>query len=279
MIRVIINADDLGKSHVVNAAIDEALTTGVISSATILANSECWEEVHQIIGRHPNASFGIHLNLTEGKALTNNPVLYKSVIVDENFVFTKKVRNLRSYTPEILNAVKEEWEAQIKKAIVTEGIKVSHVDGHHHIHTFFPFRNILSELLNKYGITKIRNRYNYPQNKVSTFIYKAAAGILNYLPGVASLRSVTNPYIKLAYNLVENLRWRKQIGMRFPLIQYFGSYEHFCDVSRFIDKNGNATIELMCHPGHPKFENEYREIREHKLEKLIPFRLISYKEI
>ncbi|MGM9859816.1 MAG: ChbG/HpnK family deacetylase, partial [Muribaculaceae bacterium] len=166
MIKVIINADDLGKSSEVNKAIGNALDHRLITSSTILANSITWEEVHAIVDRNPQASFGVHLNLTEGRALTSNPTLKVAGIVDENNVFTKNVRNLPFYSNDLLEAIKNEWDAQLDKVINIERIHATHIDGHHHIHTFFPFRFILIELLRKYELTKVRNRYNFPNGKV-----------------------------------------------------------------------------------------------------------------
>ena len=174
---MIINADDLGKSSEVNEAIGHALEDGVITSSTIMANSTTWDQVHKIIDRNPQASFGVHLNLTEGRALTINPVLTAAGIVDENNVFTKNVRNLPNYSDELLQAIKTEWDAQLNKVIKIEGINVTHIDGHHHIHTFYPFRFILIELLKKYGITKVRNRYNYPNSRVKVLANSAFSAL------------------------------------------------------------------------------------------------------
>ncbi|MBO7301461.1 MAG: ChbG/HpnK family deacetylase, partial [Bacteroidaceae bacterium] len=49
MIKIIINADDLGLSSKVNKAIGDALRKEVITSSTILANSNTWEEIHDIV--------------------------------------------------------------------------------------------------------------------------------------------------------------------------------------------------------------------------------------
>lgn len=90
-VSIIINADDLGKNHIVNEAIREALSLGVITSSTIMANSSSWEEVHAIVDENPQASFGVHLNLTEGKALTASSVFHKMNIVDNDNCFTKRI--------------------------------------------------------------------------------------------------------------------------------------------------------------------------------------------
>lgn len=280
MIKVIINADDLGKNDRVNAAIGKAFAAHLISSSSIMANSGLWDEVHEIVKQNPQASFGIHLNLTEGKALTENPVLFQNGIVDENNCFTKKVRSLSNYTNDILLAIKNEWLAQISKVIEIEGIKVSHVDGHHHIHTFYPFYDILIDCLNHYGISKIRNRYTYPRNFSSSILLgivelNNSNRVLNFLHS----NKEQNGYIKYLYNVLESNRWRKLIGQTLITTTYFDSYEHFLQKEKFLNKKIDTTIELMCHPGHPTFEKEFNELKNHQLDSLIPFNLISYKEL
>ena len=281
MIRVIINADDLGKSAHVNDAIRQALADGVISSSTIMANSENWDEVHSIVERNPLASFGIHLNLTEGKALTESQVFYKSGIVDDSNFFTKKICDLAEYTPEIRLAIKKEWIAQINKVKNIEGIDVSHIDGHHHIHTFYPLRIVLAECLERFGISKIRNRYHYPRRLFSTLMHKMIAS-LSYSENAFNLscrHKSDNTYFKIVYSTLETERWRKAIESHFLTTDFFDAYEHFCHIAHSLDKNDEATIELMCHPGHPDYEAEYKSITNHKLESIFPYKLISYKEL
>ena len=263
MIRVIINADDLGKSSEVNEAIGKALDARVITSSTIMANSTTWGEVHTIVDSNPQASFGVHLNLTEGRALTSNPVLRVAGIVDENNVFTKNVRNLPSYSDELLEAIKNEWDAQLDKVINTEGINVSHIDGHHHIHTFYPFRFILIDLLKKYGITKVRNRYNYPNGTIKCLanaVFSALSAIdmiFHFFEGKKS----SHRLFSTVYSSMENARWRKLLGKYATMTEYFDSYEHFCQVIQSLKSANSATIELMCHPGHNKYYHEMNMIR------------------
>jgi hypothetical protein len=60
---LVINADDLGFSQQVNAAIDQALARGWISSSTLMANAPCCEEGVAVAQRHrSHASFGISRN-------------------------------------------------------------------------------------------------------------------------------------------------------------------------------------------------------------------------
>lgn len=269
MIRVIINADDLGKSSEVNEAIGKALDARVITSSTIMANSTTWGEVHTIVDSNPQASFGVHLNLTEGRALTSNPVLRVAGIVDENNVFTKNVRNLPSYSDELLEAIKNEWDAQLDKVINTEGINVSHIDGHHHIHTFYPFRFILIDLLKKYGITKVRNRYNYPNGTIKSLANSAFSSLSasDLIFQFFERKKSSHRLFYLVYSSMENARWRKLLGKYATMTEYFDSYEHFCQVIQSLKPANSATIELMCHPGHPLYRNEMGMIDENSAEK------------
>lgn len=273
MIKVIINADDLGKSSEVNKAIGNALDQRIITSSTILANNTTWEEVHTIVDRNPHASFGVHLNLTEGRALTSNPALKVAGIVDENNVFTNDVRNQPYYSNDLLEAIKNEWDAQLDKVINIEGINVSHIDGHHHIHTFYPFRYILIDLLKKYGITKVRNRYNYPNGTIKSlanaafYALSASDLIYNFVEG----RKSCHRLFSTVYSSMENARWRKLLGKNAEMTKYFDSYEHFSQVAKTYSPTKNCTIELMCHPGHPLYLNEMELIYKNFAEKNILF--------
>lgn len=85
-VNIIINADDLGKNPTVNNAIKEAIDGQYITSSSILANSNYWDEIHKIVEDGSNASFGVHLNLTEGPALTRSDALINAGIVSDDNV-------------------------------------------------------------------------------------------------------------------------------------------------------------------------------------------------
>ena len=68
---IIVNADDLGISKTVNREIERLHRLGVLSSATILANAPCVEEVPLIHKRNPDLGLGVHLAATDFQALTS----------------------------------------------------------------------------------------------------------------------------------------------------------------------------------------------------------------
>ena len=278
MIRIIINADDLGKDSQVNDKIAEALQNGFITSSTIMANTELWDKVHTIVSDNPAASFGVHLNLTEGRALTDQPVFRERAVVDEKNCFTKKIRNVNQYDPELQDAVRQEWDAQIKKVVEEEGIVVTHLDGHHHIHADYAFREILSSLTNKWHIKYVRSRYIYPQKGLAMMIRYL---VTNISPSFwkKMTDSKKNRLFSVIHSFAETELWRQYMSQQCQMTDYFDSYAHFCNILKEGNSKEDSLVELMCHPGHPNFEEEYGMIKNSLVNINSSIDLISYKFI
>src|SRR5699024_7177385 len=87
----------------------------------------------------PTLNVGIHLVLTWGKPLRND---LPSLVNDSGyFKFT-------STLDEVPNAkdVKREWKAQIE-AFIKTGLRLNHIDSHHHVHGWEPLKNYPEHLL------------------------------------------------------------------------------------------------------------------------------------
>lgn len=283
MIQIIINADDLGKSHEVNVAIAEAFDKKHISSSTILANSQTWDEIHQIVTCNPQASFGIHLNLTEGRAMTNSAILKKYEIVDENNCFTKKSKTIEIVPEELKNAIFNEWDAQLRKVIIEEKIRISHIDGHHHIHARSQYLEILLEILKKYDITKVRNRYETTYSTPRTILNQLIT-FLAVIPGIygyIARARTNNSIIQYIQTLLENNKWRSRVSKVASITDYFNSYESqiiLCKSGKIIPQG--KTIELMCHPGHLDYSHEYKLIEQNTISKYVDnLNFINYTDI
>ena len=269
MIKVIINADDLGKSPEVNSAIGDALSGGLINSSTILANSLYWSEIHSIINSNPLASFGIHLNLTEGKALSYSDIFLKYGIVDQSNLFTKnifKFLNEGCIPTDLLDAIYDEWDKQLNKVINIEKVSITHLDGHHHIHHYYAFSSVLLRLIDKYNIKIIRRRYSYPTSKFKGCVCSIIEMITteNTYKLVLKLKTLSNnKYLSFLETSMESILWMKYLG-QYCSTNYFDSYEHFISRIKYGISN-DAVIELMCHPGSMKYEHEYSMIKSRTL--------------
>lgn len=277
MIRIIVNADDLGKSQEVNAAIADAFRNRYITSSTILANSAYWDEIHRIVEENVDVSFGVHLNLTEGKAITNNQILLKYGIVDNDNLFTANVLKLKCFPKELVQAIYEEWDAQIHKVCVIEGINVSHLDGHHHVHTIMAFARILCKLGEKYNIHKVRNRYYYSRGKLFDFLRIIIR--LPFLSNVLYVIGKKGKVTQLLQREAETALWQKHIKTTYGTTDYFNAYESQVSLlSKKVGIPSGLVIELMCHPGHQKYDSEYQMIKECVIENYLPVLYINYRE-
>lgn len=280
MIRIIINADDLGKDSQVNNKISEALQNGFITSSTIMANTELWDEVHKIVDANPRASFGVHLNLTEGIALTKQSVFVERGIVDNNNCFTKKIREVNLNDAELQKAVLQEWDAQIKRVVEEQGIAITHLDGHHHIHAKYAFREILSSLAKKWHIKYVRSRYAYPQKRLGNIMRNLVSSVFpSFWYNLTD--SKNNRLFSIIHSFAETELWRRYMSQQCLMTDYFDSYEHFYhQLTSDCKVTDGKVVELMCHPGHPNYEEEYGMVMSGLLLKhLAMIELTSYKAI
>jgi predicted glycoside hydrolase/deacetylase ChbG (UPF0249 family) len=135
--RLIINADDLGADEGRNAGIFEAIEAGSVTAASILANGPAFQDVIRRIDASAckHVSYGIHLNLTEGMPLTAGP----GSMAGADGCFRGKKEGHRLFMTEgdgmLERDIMVELSAQIE-ALRNAGIRISHLDGHQHVHIF-----------------------------------------------------------------------------------------------------------------------------------------------
>ena len=76
MKKIIINADDFGYSKENNEAIKLGYKANIITSTSLIANMEGFENaIFEILPEIPQIDIGFHFNIIEGKSLTNQPLL------------------------------------------------------------------------------------------------------------------------------------------------------------------------------------------------------------
>lgn len=150
--KLIINADDLGFSLGVNHAILKANTEGFLSHASLMANTEYFDHaVTEVIPNSRNLQIGVHVNLTCAKALFSDNILTKNGFLNNTFV--KLLFKFKS--KKVLESIEKEIEFQILK-IKDKGIKISHIDGHEHVHVIPSINKIVRKLAKKHNIPRIR---------------------------------------------------------------------------------------------------------------------------
>lgn len=155
--QLIINADDFGIHPAVNEAVRKAATEGILTSTSLMAGGDAFDEAVEMARSMLSLGIGIHLTLVGGI----KPVLPPSEVPSltwDNGVFCHDygkliVRDLEGKIS--LSEVYAEWDAQIQK-IMNTGLPITHMDGHQHMHMWPHFYPIARDLAKKYHISCMR---------------------------------------------------------------------------------------------------------------------------
>lgn len=255
MLKIIINADDLGGFQACNDAVFKLMALGKISSSTLMANGPFFADAVARAKNFPRYSFGAHLNISQFFPLIPDAIFQQSGILDSSGAF--RYRKLIVPTRGLIRAIQCEWAAQIAK-ICDFGIKISHIDSHQHVHTRLWMYPILKFIRQKFNIKKIRSKFG--RHKLSRSGH--------------FLRRIVRQFRGMPHRVVQT----KILGLRSP--DHFACLGDGLDFLSSQKIAADLTIELMCHPGVPNFESDLPTLLDHYEERIrSPFRHISYHEL
>lgn len=206
---ILINADDFGLNSSCTEAICEAFEKNLITDTTLVANGEAFQKALNAIKQYDLYSkVGIHFNLTEGMPLTEE--IRKLDFFVNSGRFHGEVNRIRPLSKAEKNAVYEELTAQAKR-LKAAGVKISHADSHHHIHTSLFIAPIVVRVCKEQKINKIRLHRNI--------------GSISFLKRIT--KKIFNAWIVLK---------------GFKTVKYFGSMEDV-ELTGIMDN-----LEIMVHP-------------------------------
>ncbi|GAB6098682.1 chitin disaccharide deacetylase [Halanaerocella petrolearia] len=147
MKRLIINADDFGLCQGCNQGIIKAIKDGVVTSTTLMINMPYAQKAISLVKQNDLKCIGLHLSLTCGRPISNIEKV-ESLITDEG-EFSREL--IHSNSNIHLEEVELELENQIRE-FLSNYIKPTHLDTHHHIHTNQKIRSIIIKLAKKYNL-------------------------------------------------------------------------------------------------------------------------------
>lgn len=154
--RLIVNADDFGRSHSINQAVVRAHLEGILTSASLMVNEPAFDQAVSLARENPKLGIGLHLTLLCGhSALPQEKI---PGLVNEHGEFSDNPafvgvsyffkRNLREQ-------LRAEIHAQFARFHAT-GLPLDHVNGHLHMHLHPVVLRILMEDADKLGIRRMR---------------------------------------------------------------------------------------------------------------------------
>lgn len=128
--RLIVTADDFGRSPQVNAEIERYCAAGVLTQASLMINEEHVPEALRIAQRHPGLCIGLHLTLCDGRASALSPLTDPT----GRFCPSPARAGLRyAFTPHLRCHLSTEIERQFS-AFLAAGLPPTYWDGHTHLH-------------------------------------------------------------------------------------------------------------------------------------------------
>ena len=130
---LILNADDFGMCHAVNAAIVRVLEAGMVRSTTLMVPCPWALHAMRFLAQHPDISFGVHLTvICDGIDYRWGPVTPREkapTLSDEAGYFYTFDWMSKFFAQVSLDELEMEFRAQIE-VVLAAGLQPTHLDWH-----------------------------------------------------------------------------------------------------------------------------------------------------
>jgi chitin disaccharide deacetylase len=230
-LRLIINADDYGRTPDISRGIRDAHLHGLVTSSTVMMNMPpAAHEVKAAVEETPRLGLGVHLVLTTGKPLLPAAKIPGLTTPEGRF---HKLDEFVSLAASLnLEEVKAEWRAQIEAFMAAAGKKPTHLDSHHHSSYFTPglFQAML-ELAREYDLPiRLPIAHNTGKN-------------IEGLP-----EELSPSLLEFAPKLLEECQPNSPDAFFASFYDNYATRGEFLRILGILPKNG--IFEIMCHPGY-----------------------------
>ena len=250
MRRLIVNADDFGLTSGINRAIAEAQQRGIVTSATLMANSGAFDEAatlaRSLTGNTAHFSVGCHVVLVDG-----DPLLPRERVLSllppgaqngSHFRTELGGFALASFRGKLQpDEVEAEASAQIQR-LRTAGVEASHFDTHKHVHMFPAVLRPLLRAARACSVPAVRNPFGQvwplPLGDMARQrrLWKRFAQVIALSSFAAKFRRE-----------VESHGLRTTDGSVAVLVTGVLDPNLF---SKIVDNIPEGTWEFVCHPGY-----------------------------
>ncbi len=238
MKKVIINADDLFLDKGLNRGIGELIDIGIVTSVSVIINLEYnYKDFYRFYKNHSNASYGIHINLTNGVPVTHHSLI--NSIVDNNGRFYNAKKFIYKIPTMNVKHLRKEISSQIYR-FIDSGVNLSHIDSHNHIFWISgKMRKLQIEFASKYRIPVRCPVVTDMANKTFFFF-------------------ILRLYLRMHKNIL-----RRYTRMPGNLIDIFGSNSKKSSIIDNLLMVNDGISEILTHPGYScrkEFKNRERQL-------------------
>jgi len=269
--RLIVNADDFGRSHSINEAVIRAHREGILTTASLMVNEPACGEAVKLAKENPKLGVGLHLTLLMGRsALTPEkiPGLVNARGEFSNYPIDVGVGYF--FKPGLREQLRAEIHAQFEKFRAT-GLPLDHVNGHLHLHLHPTVLRILIEDAEKLGIKHMRlTRDCLARSR------RMASGHWFYRFSHAAI------YEWLSSRAREPLHQRgiKHAQITFGLLQNARVDEEY--ILKLLPELPPGDSELYSHPSLDEFKHEFDALVSPRVKELVTklgIELIRYQDL
>jgi hopanoid biosynthesis associated protein HpnK len=241
MKRLLVNADDFGFTRGVNAGIVRAHKTGIVTSTTIMANGEAFENAVELARANPGLGVGCHLAVVGGRPVAKASEVRSLLDVDGALPATLTQLMIKLARGSVAtDEIAREFRAQLER-VASAGIQPTHLDTHKHSHTHPQVMKALARVAAEFGIKCVRN----PFEGVFAPVRLSSLSKWAYLKQYA-LSAAIQP------GAIEFKRLAREHGLKTPDRFYGVGLTGMLDsaaIRSMMESLGEGTAELMCHPG------------------------------
>jgi predicted glycoside hydrolase/deacetylase ChbG (UPF0249 family) len=265
MKHLIVNADDFGFTHDVNAGIVEAHQRGILTATTLMANGDAFEDAVELASANPTLDIGCHLVLVQGQSVAEPG--------------RELPRTISELIPALIRGQINPYAeavAQVQK-IIAAGIHPSHIDTHKHTHLLPPVLKAVARIAREFRIPWVRRPFDFGVDESVKVQKRLVSGAMRFMaPAYA--------------RTLEGLRTTDY----FTGFQLTGTLNSSSLVST-LKRLPDGLTEFMCHPGQlgPELQSaktRLKKSREIELAALISpqirtlieqhgIRLTNYREV
>lgn len=154
--RLIVNADDFGRSRAINQAVIGAYQQGILTTASLMVNEPGMEEAVALARENPGMGVGLHLSLLCGRSALSPEQIPGLVNARGEFSDRPVTVGFRYFSrKELRSQLRAEIREQFKRFRAT-GLEMDHVNGHLHLHLHPTVFRILMDEAKDFGIRHLR---------------------------------------------------------------------------------------------------------------------------
>jgi len=243
--RLVVNADDFGRSASINQAIIKAHREGILTSASLMVNEPGFTEAVGLAAQNPQLGVGLHLTLLCGcSALPQETI---PGLVDGNGRFDERpvVVGFRYFFQrQLRQQLRAEIHAQFRK-FRDSGLRLDHINGHLHLHLHPTVFQLLVEDARHLGLERVRVTFD-----PFWLNLRLASGHWRY----RALHALIHHFLAArARPRLERLRIR-HTQFVFGLLQNARVDESY--VTKLLARLPGGDSELYSHPSLDEFKHE-----------------------